>query len=182
MPLAESQRYPHYRPWKPTGYVDARVHIFTATALGWGRMASPTLGRLYPRGNPPVEWTPGPVQPAAKRLAAWATWPPVRRVLENRIGLKLLVKHQLLVYSDGVNMLENLQTFRENTEIFIKARKDISLEVNSEKIKYWSHPTKQNAVQNQNIVIEHVTYCLKMWKSSKDLGVTVKNDIREEIK
>ena len=59
--------YPHYRPWRPTGDVDARVLIFTATALGWGRMASPTLGRLYPRGNSPVlilqevEWTPGPV-------------------------------------------------------------------------------------------------------------------------
>ena len=28
--------------------MDARVHIFTATALGRGRVASPTLGRLYP--------------------------------------------------------------------------------------------------------------------------------------
>ena len=31
------------------GDVDARVHIFTATALGRGRVASPTLGHLYPR-------------------------------------------------------------------------------------------------------------------------------------
>ena len=30
------------------GDVDARVHIFTVTALGRGRVASPTLGRLYP--------------------------------------------------------------------------------------------------------------------------------------
>ena len=28
--------------------MDARVHIFTAMALGRGRVASPTLGRLYP--------------------------------------------------------------------------------------------------------------------------------------
>ena len=42
-------------------------------------------------------------------------------------------KYQLLVYADDVNMLgENLQTVRENTEIFIKASKDIGLEVNSE--------------------------------------------------
>ena len=34
------------------GDVDARVHIFTDTALGRGRVASPTLGRLYPRGKP----------------------------------------------------------------------------------------------------------------------------------
>ena len=34
------------------------------------------------------------------------------------------------------NMLgENLQTIRENTEVFIKASKDIGLEVNSEKTK-----------------------------------------------
>ena len=31
--------------------VDARVHIFTATALGRGRVTSPTLGRLYLRGK-----------------------------------------------------------------------------------------------------------------------------------
>ena len=31
--------------------VDARVHIFIATALGWGRVASPTLGSLYPPGT-----------------------------------------------------------------------------------------------------------------------------------
>ena len=37
---------------KAHGDVDARVHIFIATALGWGRVASPMLGRLYPRGNP----------------------------------------------------------------------------------------------------------------------------------
>ena len=61
----------------------------------------------------------------------------IRRVYENRIGLELNGKHQLLVYADEFNMLgENLQTMRENTEIFIKARKDISFEVNSEKTKY----------------------------------------------
>ena len=41
---------------------------------------------------------------------------------------------------------ENLQTVRENTEIFIKASKDIGLEVHSEKTKYMitSPPTKYN--------------------------------------
>ena len=49
------------------GDVDARVHIYTATALGRGRVASPTLGHLYPRGESLLlifkegEWTPGPV-------------------------------------------------------------------------------------------------------------------------
>ena len=84
------------------GDVDARVHIFIAKALGWGRVASPTLGRLYPGEIPRYSFyrrLSGPqgksghegvkknlhpsdtrdrtraVQPAAKRLAAWATWP-----------------------------------------------------------------------------------------------------------
>ena len=52
-------------------------------------------------------------------------------------GLDMNSKYQLLVYADDVNMLgENLQTIRENTEIFIKASKDIGLEVNSDKTKY----------------------------------------------
>ena len=48
------------------GDLDARVHIFAATALGRGWVASPTLGRLYP-GKAPVfiiqkaEWTQGSV-------------------------------------------------------------------------------------------------------------------------
>ena len=49
----------------------------------------------------------------------------IRRVQENRIGLDMNGKYQLFVYADDVNMLgENLQTVRENTEIFIKASKD----------------------------------------------------------
>ena len=32
--------------------MDATVHIFTATALERGRVASPTLGRLYPGKSP----------------------------------------------------------------------------------------------------------------------------------
>ena len=49
------------------GNVDARVHIYTATALGRGRVVSSTRGILYPWGKHPVlilydaELTPGPV-------------------------------------------------------------------------------------------------------------------------
>ena len=76
----------------------------------------------------------------------------IRRVQENRIGLELNGKHQLLVYSDDVNMLgENLQTVRENAEIFIKASKEIGLEVNSEKTKYMITSRHPNVIQNQNI-------------------------------
>ena len=39
---------------KALGDVDARIHIYTATALGRGKVTSPTLGRLYPRGEHPL--------------------------------------------------------------------------------------------------------------------------------
>ena len=38
---------------RSTGNLDARVHIYRATALGRGRVASPTLGRFYTRGKSP---------------------------------------------------------------------------------------------------------------------------------
>ena len=50
---------------------------------------------------------------------------------------------------------QNLQTVRENAEIFIKASKDIGLEVTSEKTKYMITSRQQNIVQNQKIVIEN---------------------------
>ena len=57
-------------------------------------------------------------------------------------------KYQLLVYADDVNLLgDNLQIVRENAEIFIKASKDIVLQVSSEKTKYMITSYKQNVVQ-----------------------------------
>ena len=70
----------------------------------------------------------------------------IRRVQENRIGLELNGKHQLLVYADVIMLGENLQTVRENAEIFIKASKDIGLEVNSEKTKYMITSCRQNVI------------------------------------
>ena len=77
---------------------------------------------------------------------------------------------------------ENLQTVRENTEIFIKASKDIGLEANSDKTKYIITSRQQNIVQNQNMVIENVSF--EKVEQFKYLRVTVTNtnDIREEIK
>ena len=83
---------------------------------------------------------------------------------------------------------ENLQTFRENTEIFIKPSKDFGLEVNSDKTKYMITSRQQNIVQNQNViqnenvVIKNVSF--KKVKKFKYLGVAITNtnDIREENK
>ena len=104
----------------------------------------------------------------------------IRRVQENRIGLELNGKHQLLVYADDINTLgENLQTIRENAEIFIKTSNDIGLEVYSEKTKYMIRSHHQNVIQNQNIVIENLSF--EKVEKFKYLGVTVTNtnDIRE---
>ena len=81
------------------------------------------------------------------------------------------------------NMLgENLQNVRENAEIFIKASKDIGLEVNSEKIKYMITSRHQNVIKYQNIVIGNLSF--ENVEKFRYLGVTVTNtnDIREEIK
>ena len=81
-----------------------------------------------------------------------------------------------------LNMLgENLQTVRENTEIFIKANKDIGLEVNSEKTKYMITSRQQNKTQNPNVVIDYLSFVNVKFKY---LGVTITNtnDIREGIK
>ena len=89
-------------------------------------------------------------------------------------------KYQLLIYADDVNMLgENLQTIRENTEIFIKASKDIGLEVNSDKTKCMFTSRQQNIVQNQNIATENLSF--EKVEKFKYLGVTVTNtnDIHE---
>ena len=50
----KTAKYPHYRPWRRTGDADATVHTYTAKTLGRGRLGSPTLGRLYPRGKTTV--------------------------------------------------------------------------------------------------------------------------------
>ena len=52
----------------------------------------------------------------------------------------------------------------KDAEIFIKASKDIGLEVNSEKTKYMITSRHQNLIQNQNIGTGNLFF--EMWKSS----------------
>jgi len=58
----------------------------------------------------------------------------IRRVQVIEDGFKLNGAHQLLVYSDGVNILGgSIHTIKENAESLVVASKEIGLEVNADK-------------------------------------------------
>jgi hypothetical protein len=61
----------------------------------------------------------------------------IRRIQGNQEGLILNGTHQLLAYVNDVNILgENIVAIQKNTEALLGARKEVGLEVNSDKTKY----------------------------------------------
>jgi hypothetical protein len=99
------------------------------------------------------------------------------------VGLTLTGIHQLLVYADDVNLLEdNIHTIKKNTETVINASKKVGLEVNAEKTKYILLSCHQNAGQNHDIKIAN--RCFENVAQFRYLGMTVRNQnfIQEEIK
>jgi hypothetical protein len=55
------------------------------------------------------------------------------KVQENQVGLKLNGTHQLVVYSDDVNLLgDNIGTTVKDTHSLIGASKEVGLGVNTE--------------------------------------------------
>jgi len=60
-----------------------------------------------------------------------------RRVQVYQDGLKLNGTHQVLVYANGVNILDgSLHTIKKNTEAFEVASEETELQVNADKTKY----------------------------------------------
>ena len=83
----------------------ARVHIYTVTALERGRVASPTLCRLYPWESPPVpiyRWLSEPQDQSGhegvkKNLHPSDTWDRTQVV---QLVAKLSKKVQIQLFSD----------------------------------------------------------------------------------
>jgi hypothetical protein len=57
----------------------------------------------------------------------------IRKVQENKVGLKLNGTHQILAYADDMNLLgDNINTVKKNTETLTDASKEVGLEINIE--------------------------------------------------
>jgi hypothetical protein len=68
------------------------------------------------------------------------------------VGLKLNGTHQLLAYTDDVNLLgDNTDTIKKNIETLTDASKEVGLEINVEKTKYMLLSRHQNIGQNRDI-------------------------------
>jgi hypothetical protein len=82
-----------------------------------------------------------------------------RNVQENEVDLELNVKHQLLVYTDDVNLLgDSVNPKKGNSETLLEASRDIGLDINTKRTKYMIMPHHPNSGQNQNIRIVNESF------------------------
>jgi hypothetical protein len=99
------------------------------------------------------------------------------------VGLKLNGTHQLLVYTDDVNLLgDNIDAIKKNMETLVDVSKEVGLEVNTEKTKYMLLSRHQNAGQSYDIKIAN--RCFENVAKFRYLGTSITNQnlIQEEIK
>jgi hypothetical protein len=98
------------------------------------------------------------------------------------VGQKLNGTHQLLAYTDDVNLLgDNIDTIKTNMETLIDASKEVGLEINVEKTKYMLLSRHLNVGQNWGVTIAKRSF--ENVSQFNYLGTTVTNEnlIQEEI-
>ena len=97
--------------------------------------------------------------------------------------MKLNGTHQLLAYSDDVNILGgSIHTLKEDAEALVAATREIGLEVSAVKTKYMVMSRDQNAGQIHSVRIDNSTF--ERVEEFKYLGTTLTNhnSIAGEIK
>ena len=94
----------------------------------------------------------------------------------NQNGLKLNGTHQLLAYTDDVNIPGgSVHTVNKNAEAIVVATKEIGLEVNADKTKYMIMSRDQNAGRSQSMKIDNSS--IERVEKFKYLGTTVTKKI-----
>jgi len=91
--------------------------------------------------------------------------------------------HQLLVYTDNVNILtESVHTIKKNAETFVATCKETGLEENADKTKYMVMSRDQNAGRSHDLEIDYGFF--ERVEEFKCMGRTItnQNSIDEEIK
>ena len=100
----------------------------------------------------------------------------IRRVQVNQDGLKLNGTHQLLAYSDDVNILGG----KKDAETLAAATKEIGLEVNAHKTKYMTVFRDQNVGRIHSMKMDNSS--IERVEEFKYIGTTLtnQNSIQDE--